>query len=99
MREILADDNTDPEEVVRREWLKRRIEAEIKKIAAMRPSYPDASPASTEPERRSDHSSVGGFGARRGCLRRDGRRNCSPYCRTIAGRRPSRMPTPPRSPT
>ena len=35
LREILADDSTDSDEVAHREWLKRRIEAEIKKIASI----------------------------------------------------------------
>jgi hypothetical protein len=41
------------------------------------------------------HSSVGGFGRRRACLRRVAR-NWSPYCRTIAAAGFNRMPTPPR---
>ena len=46
-----------------------------------------------------NQSRGGGFGARRVCLRRDARRNCSPYCRTIAAAGSSRIPTPPRSST
>jgi len=46
-----------------------------------------------------NQSRGGGFGARRVCLRRDARRNCSPYCRTIAAAGFSRIPTPPRSST
>jgi hypothetical protein len=33
--EILADDSTDPVEVAHREWLKRRMEAEIRKVASI----------------------------------------------------------------
>ena len=46
-----------------------------------------------------NQSRDGGFGARRGCLRRGARRNCSPYCRTIAAAGLRRIPTPPRSST
>jgi hypothetical protein len=35
LREILADRNTDPEEVAHREWLKRRLESEVRKIASI----------------------------------------------------------------
>jgi hypothetical protein len=35
LREILADGSTDPDEVAHREWLKRRLEAETKKIASI----------------------------------------------------------------
>jgi hypothetical protein len=35
LREILADDSTDPEEVAGREWLKRRMEAEVRKVASI----------------------------------------------------------------
>ena len=48
------------------------------------------------PEPRGDHSSGGGFGPRF-CFRRGGRRNCSPYWRTIAAAGLRRMPTAPRS--
>lgn len=33
LREILADQSGDPEEAAHREWLKRRMEAETKKVA------------------------------------------------------------------
>jgi hypothetical protein len=35
VREILADKSTDPEEVTHREWLKRRMEAEVRKVASI----------------------------------------------------------------
>jgi len=35
LREILADGRTDPEEVAHREWLKRRMEAEVRKVASI----------------------------------------------------------------
>jgi hypothetical protein len=43
-----------------------------------------------------DRSNGGGFG-RRFCFRRTGRRNCSPYWRTVAAAGFNRMPTAPRS--
>src|SRR5438309_8519816 len=46
----------------------------------------------------SDHSSLGGFGDRRACLRL-GARNCCPYCCTIAAAGFRRIPTAPRSST
>ena len=46
----------------------------------------------------SDHSSFGGFGDCRACLRFVAR-NCSPYCRTIATAGFKRIPTAPRSST
>ena len=35
LREILADDSTDPEEVAHREWLKRRLAQEVRKVASI----------------------------------------------------------------
>jgi hypothetical protein len=35
VREILADKSTDPEEVAHRAWLKRRMEAEVRKVASI----------------------------------------------------------------
>jgi hypothetical protein len=43
-----------------------------------------------------DHNNGDGFG-RRFCFRPAGRRNCSPYWRTIAAAGSKRMPTAPRS--
>ena len=43
------------------------------------------------------HSSGGGFGGRRVCLRLDGRLNRSPYRCTMAAAGSRRTPTPPRS--
>ena len=51
-----------------------------------------------EQDLTSNHSSLGGFGDRRACLRL-GARNCSPYCRTIAAAGFRRIPTAPRSST
>src|SRR5712671_4440734 len=51
-----------------------------------------------EQDLTSNHSSLGGFGDRRACLRL-GARNCSPYCRTIPAAGFRRIPTAPRPST